>query len=511
MAPDGLDRAIKESFVRPSGEITYLAAWYVNETDAGHVYLKLDALMRRHNLDISVKRLRILKLWYTVLLADTNHMPLIEEETRRILLTHNGTLTPLDQDILDELISRMKEHIQGVDRHNPNRSIVENHTPTPISLPPKGVIPFIIAYRDARTDRFFANAAGDVKQSHTLPTIDGISLADAARNIYSAAVGRAQKYMFSLSALALHLAVFRLPALPVNNNIWFDASENTFIVLEEPVEYRHEPVKALYLSRAYPQAEIDRAVPSSRYPYVNQAQHKIFRPFAKQWTLAVVRNDTQVVYRFTYDEAMEAWTYPPSDHTCPYNQCSRVPINLQGSERGFTLLPCQRCREDNWFFVNWLKTALLIVKRHYAITPEPEEFPTLVEEYQTVEQVTVGKGKNKRKVPQQVKRQVEYRLITFEVSRLEPEHEHQAREYAQQQGKRLNWLQLAEKSAIIYEKRAIDTSKGRLLDPAKNSRWKSYRRIDVTPYQKYVPMLSRERKTIKRVVVSDYQAKSGPQ
>jgi hypothetical protein len=279
-----------------------------------------------------------------------------------------------------------------------------------------------------------------------------------------------------------------------------------WIELQEPLPSEQGSIKALYLLRAYPKTELEQVVPASRFPFTSETLHKIFRYQTLEYTLAIIREDTRVIHNFTFSLAASTWVYPPSSYKCPYNQCVLAPATLPGNDPGTALIPCEQCKQDCWMWTNWLKTALLIVNRHYAITPEPEEFPTESQEYERIEQVTVGHGKNKRKISQQVKRHVDYRLIRYEVGLLAPEAEQEAMSLAEHEHKRLNWLQLADKSMIIYELRDIDTTRGRLLDPARNARWKSYRRIDVKSYQRYVPMLSRERKTIKKIVASQYQA-----
>jgi hypothetical protein len=120
----------------------------------------------------------------------------------------------------------------------------------------------------------------------------------------------------------------------------------------------------------------------------------------------------------------------------------------------------------------------------------------------------IGKSrKNARLVPQTVQRHIDYRVISFEVSELDQEVRSQAQAIIEQeeakvsQDKRPYWLTLAEKDAIIWEYKQFDTSRGRFLDPARNPRWKSKRRIDVETYKRWVPML---KISIKRVHARRY-------
>src|SRR5260370_13178418 len=240
-------------------------------------------------------------------------MSLVEEEAKRIL-AQSGILTTLESDVLNALIARRKERTQGIDRYNPTRSIVESHTQTPIDILRKSIKPFIIIYRDARTDRFFEGAAEDVKHSLELPTNEGKSLIEAAREVYIACLRHAEKYLFTPSALAMHRAVFKLPARPVNNSTWLDVPGNVWIELVEPLPSEQGAIKALYLSRAYPKAEIEQVVPASKFPFTAQILHKIFSFQAKEYTPAIIREDTQGVHNFNYDRGIETLTYPPASY-----------------------------------------------------------------------------------------------------------------------------------------------------------------------------------------------------
>ena len=92
-----------------------------------------------------------------------------------------------------------------------------------------------------------------------------------------------------------------------------------------------------------------------------------------------------------------------------------------------------------------------MINGYYATTPQEVTFQASPIDYIQDEMVTVGKGKNKRRIKQAVTHRIDYKLVTYDVSiapKVILEHEQELSPVE----KRLNWLVLANREAIIWEK-----------------------------------------------------------
>lgn len=370
-------------------------------------------------------------------------------------------------------------------------------------------IPFIIGYRDLQA-RGVAQVPGkyDIEES---ARTDAVQI--AMNTIMDRKLRRADKYQFDQSAWAM-LETVRDPAAQE----WISLKNNLWIEFKQPVSSEHgKDIKALWLHAMDMQADIRDVAPPARDPRIFSAMSERNSLYRGYWSFNVIDMRAREIFDFTYDLAQGRFIYLYS-HVCPYDQCEYIhPETLT------TLGECSPCLQCQAALAHWasvLHTAIRIIRREYALAPqESAPWAEQAESYEVDARVKVGKGKNSRLIKKTEKHTVDYRLVRFEVSelgyparQLADETIAQVEQDAQKKGKRANWLKLAQEAgepgAIIWEYRDIDTSRGRTLDPAHNPRWKSYKHVEVKPFKQWVPMLSRERKTIKKVTARRYNQES---
>src|SRR5487761_998270 len=326
-------------------------------------------------------------------------------------------------------------------------------------------IPFIIGYRDLQSI-----ALGQTPAKYHVRENEGTQALERAMNtIVWRKLKRADKYQFDLSAIAM-LDTVREPSaqawLPVESNLWIEFTQG--------IKTQHgEDIRALYVHSMDLESDIKEVAPAGRDLATYRLMIERNTLYKGYWSFNVITGRCKELVDFTYDVAQGSYVYLYS-HVCPYGACS-----YSRPETRYDLgecSPCLECRAALAYWASVLHTAIRIIRREFALAPEePRPYPITPEGYTETVKVKVGKGKNAHKI-------------------------------AQEKRKRANWLTLADKGAIIWEYREIDTSRGRTLDPERNARWKSYQHVEIAPFKKWIPMLARERKTIKRVTARRYAA-----
>lgn len=376
-----------------------------------------------------------------------------------------------------------------------------NGKPSPITPGTKlniHTIPFIKAYQDIQasdTIRGYSNMSTGLS-AHDLQ--EGTKHVSLINQVNGMLVKSASKYRFTLSAMNMHKAVFTS-----NNNTWIEPDNNTWIELDQAITTPYgENIRAIYLCYSYPQNTINRVMPVSVDKQLNSILHQIYSTHDGYYGLAIIDMRCKLVFDLTYDLASKEWIYLTS-HICPYNACT-YPTTADFEVKGLgRCTPCEKCKAACLYWSSWLRTALLMIQGMYATSPNPEQFQIEPLTYISEERVTVGKGKNKRKVTQTVTRHIDYRVVTYDVSVAKPLLPEHAIELEQTGEKRLNWLQVAEKSSIIWEKRKLPAYKRRY--PTKRDGTRQAGTVQVTTFYKWVPYLKPEIRTIKKVVASKYE------
>src|SRR5487761_404862 len=364
-------------------------------------------------------------------------------------------------------------------------------------------IPFIIGYRDLQA----LSLVQTPEKYHVRESEGTQALGQAMNAILRRKLKRADKYQFDLSAIAM-LDTVREPNaqawLPLENHLWIEFTQG--------INTQHgEDVRALYVHSMDLESDIKEVAPAGRDLATYRLMIERNTLYKGYWSFNVITGRCKELFDFTYDVAQGSYVYLYS-HVCPYGAC-----NYSRPETRYDLgecSPCLECRAALAYWASVLHTAIRIIRREFALAPEePRPYPITPEGYTETVKVKVGKGKNAHKIAQEKRREVDYRLDYFGVSEigyparaLGEEIIEREESAAQEKGKRANWLTLADKGAIIWEYREIDTSRGRTLDPERNARWKSYQHVEIAPFKKWIPMLARERKTIKRVTARRYAA-----
>lgn len=560
----------------------YIAARYARKEETEKPYFTLQEALRGSKSDASVFRVMIKERWHIVILGEID--TIVRQAIKRHIPSEKWVDLPLDS--LQLLVSRRIERADTA-RKMPGRGnfrMAEVHTPVPlynsdrrVSIRAKDVknlahdesmrhteatdkpfrtqitasnvqglqagqevtvqvIPFVKAFLDLsemRTNQEIMHLiAPDVR---TAVEGEAVKALQTVQRVNSLVLKHATKYLFTLSALRLQQAVFSpdvhtqapLPENFLTGYVWIEC--------ERPVDTPYaEQVKAVYLNRAYPEMEIERLFQKgSQERYMLNTTFGVHKG---QWSLVIVNARCDTLFDLTFDTGIQQWRFLGS-HICPYGTCKYTTPNsgdvVENTVKA-TCEPCEKCREAVNYFAQWLITALKIIHREYTVTLTPEPFRQSEQEYTQIEKVTVGKGKNKHKIPQKVTRSVTYTVIDVSVP-ASVKSQQRSQEEAKAE-KRQNWLTLHGSEDRIYEKKYLpDTVRhyrgdyfraliervrqGDLLSPEGEEyelieeKDGSYTVIGKVryPHGKYVPMLRPELKkqiTYKKIVASQYEAEA---
>lgn len=498
----------------------YLASQFTDESKALKPYTEIQSLLKQAHQQFSVVRLKLEGVPYVVAFSETTPTAYITI-VRNIL--KQGTLTTLDSAIINRLMGRRNERKQGMSFDTRGMGYSELHQPVkldeyghgkpvedsfettimqaPSDSPLKAgskvrvsFVPFIKAYEDIHSqmniDEFLA-----IAYKNNLP-IDDIArdTIDAILRIEAYLLHHCEKYLFTGSAIELHQKVFSQ-----NSYQWIQPSQNIWIEMQSPISTPYaDNIKALFVHDASPMDMIHKLFSDKT---LATTLRQTFEIYQHQWSIDVIDKEGTLIFDLTYDKELQTWVFHGS-HVCPYHQCQYKNVSIQDIEKA-QCIPCEKCKKAVEYWFTWVHTAMKIINREYALNPLESEAPYATHSmtYQEDVKKSVGKGKNRREIASTVTKSVDYRLITFEVGTLKvgalkPDEGTKP--------KRSNWLTLADKTTVIWEYKEIDTSKGRVLNPEKNSRWKRYQHIPVTRYKRWVAMLepSEKRIVLKKVVVS---------
>ncbi len=352
--------------------------------------------------------------------------------------------------------------------------------------------PFIVRYR-SHVDELAASSPFDFKVL-----------------LYQEVLKTLTPYLFTESAMRMHQAVWEKERrdLPI---------PDTSICIEfvSPIEMPYGVVKALSIHNLRADEAVERL--RRKNPKMG-LEHLPDRP-GYFYRVELIGNDLWVLDTETYNAQTREWVYL-SDHQC--DECKRDRNNE-------IVQPCSTCQERTAYWASWLRTALLMINREYAVSPEPAPFPVQVVTYEEEGTKKVGHGKNAREIKTTFKREVEYRIISFDVSTPAPRRERPPQEERAEEEKRANWLTMYGKDALIYRRIRFEdihrdyagphykhiiercsalggsfTEEGREYTLSHLPDGTAVVTSTILGFEKYVPML-REKKTIRKVVASAYE------
>lgn len=362
--------------------------------------------------------------------------------------------------------------------------------------------PFIVFFRDMQ-----CRDLERLKDHGPYPYLKGTEIAtEGTKYTINRKIKDADKYQFDLSAQAMLEAV-RDPA----QTSWLRRENHLWIEFQEPISNEYsadEAIKAIWVNDAYAARYINELVAKADNPDVYNAMLARNILYMNYWSMDIVTADCYELFDYTYDIHKEEFVYLAS-HKCPWRQCE-YPLKEGEGHLGLCV-PCEHCLSALDYWSSVLHTAIRQIQREYALVPEePAPLKSRIESYSEEVIANVGKGKNKRKLKQTVKREVEYRVVSYEVSEISGESRQRARDLIAEEQSRGNWLTVHDPFAIAWEYKAIDVSRGRVLDPERNPRWKRKQHINIVPFKKWVPML-KEKRTIKRVKARRFAKKETQQ
>ncbi len=306
----------------------------------------------------------------------------------------------------------------------------------------------------------------------------------------------AGKYRFTPSALAMHNAVVDL-----SNTEWVEPDrEDIWIEFDTPINTPYgDNIKAVYLTYHNLIHQITGRATKDNY----KIPHGITGNYTF-WHLLIISTRCEWIYRYAYRLPEKLWTYNET-HVCPYNCVHPLPGYVI-DHKVLDSIQYPKCKQARDYWLSWLRTALKMIAGEYATSPNPEQFQIEPLPYTSEEKVTVGKGKNQRRINQTITRHIDYRVVSYDVSvakPLLPEHE-QAIEHTGD--KRLNWLVSADRASIIWEKRKLPAYHRRYPTRKDGTRQPGIVHIK-EPFYKWVPMLTPGDRAIKKIVASKFESK----
>ncbi len=287
---------------------------------------------------------------------------------------------------------------------------------------------------------------------------------------------RSKKYIFIASAFLMHEDVHQ-----PQQSEWIEPPENRWIEFYESKDTPYgQQIRAVYLERGYPETEIALVSEQGNASLLNG----MYRPYTSQWTILIITDPPGILYHFIYDPNEKRYCYR-DQWRCPTQTC----IPIEHDERDLlaeAFVPCASCQQATRYWSAWLTTTMRMIRGDYALSPEPPSFKETTISYEEEMLQIVGKGKNRRRVKGKKQREIEYTVISYDVS---VEKQEVQRETTTNE-KRVNWLSTTPKEQIIYERRHIEPFERHYIKKAGT--------YIVKPdggYHRYVPLLKREPKT----------------
>lgn len=388
---------------------------------------------------------------------------------------------------------------------------------SPVSEPVAGGTPSRPGKKDLSRERarpFFVRFRSHIDEI-TREELVGPSIA-----VYKEQLRAMTAYLFTASAMKLFHAVHE----PHKQNLPIPGND-VFLEFPSPLDTPHGIIRAFVLTRVnnpVAVAEVERKNPGLKGLSQREgfSGHMLYR-------LQAIDDAMQIIATENYDGDLARWVHA---YECPTGTCV---IERQAGEEKI-IQPCDTCVARTAFWGAWIRSLLLIVDHEYAITPEPAPWEVRAVSYEEEASQKVGKGKNTRVIKAIHKREIEYRIISFDVSLPAHRAARTPQDAQADEEKRANWLMRTPKDQIIYKRMAFDdierhyTHHARLLAKCEQTGGKftekdgevlrEYRLethpdgtkavvSKLVPFEKYVPMLREKKTTIRKVIASAYEGK----
>lgn len=286
-------------------------------------------------------------------------------------------------------------------------------------------------------------------------------------------------YLFTTSAIQLFHVVWdeNKDTFPIpDTDIWVE-----FI---SPVETKQGTVKALAITQVNRKSAIEKL--ERKEPGLKGlSSHSDFSR-SDLYRVQIIDNEMQFITTTSYDAELTKWVYVQD---CPTHEC------VEGMKAGEKIIvePCSNCKARTSFWASWVRTVLLMIEREYATSPDPTPWDTQTAIYEEEGTQKVGKGKNAHIINVTRKREVEYTIISYDISQPEAKYEHTSHQRPQEE-KRANWLVLTPKDQIIFQRKRIAAYPRHFK--------KQEGQYTVAEHDKYVPMLREKKPTIRKVIAS---------
>ena len=492
----------------------YIAASYKSESESLQAYTPIQSWLKSldHTAKLTASVLRIMTRGKpcVVLIGNFETQVTAELHKRICDFLRNGTLVELDSHTLQSMAERRAERMRDVkyddkkgtgysethepyarhslDRTKPVTSEFTNMA-TLYDLPAvKKSLPAVDASKPLIVQFEQYNNQVRNEEFSRLNIMMGYASGDEVEivrlinKVHAQKYKLARKYIFAESALNLHANLFD------HDQSDLDVQDNQYIwiEMERPIETPYGQMRALYLNDAYDAELIERLVANPHLADIMRQSVEYHKAISG---LEVVNDKLETIFDFSYARSIKQWVFLRS-HKCLSGLC--VYPDQDTMEDVPMISVCEQCREACTYFSHWLALAMAMINGEYALDANGESFGSQIVEYEDTKKTSVGKGKNKRLVNQSIKREVEYTVITYDVTRAKQSYSEHHTTVEEKRGE--NWLTLHGQDEIVYQKRKIASYTRHL--PRKEET------IEVQSHSKYVPMLKQSKKIV-RIVASE--------
>jgi hypothetical protein len=269
-----------------------------------------------------------------------------------------------------------------------------------------------------------------------------------------------------------------------------------WIELVEPINVNTGDIAAIFFTCADREVDYQLSLPQPRglRKMLEQSVRKPGDEF--RWSLHFIDSNGIPRSHYEYYERAQRWgIIPHGEEPCPTDEC--VTEEWEDAE-GFTqykVNPCPFCATILGYWRSWFVTALLAVSGEFAETEEVE-WPV-----QTEEVVRKVLRPHSAKFDQ-ITVKHDYYIVSFDASvkkHLKPQDPGEPRG---------SWIEAAREidpDSVVYVRHNFGQTE-RVLDPARNPRWKAKKTVTVRPHERRVPMkIDTLQHKITLVVASKYQ------
>jgi hypothetical protein len=255
-----------------------------------------------------------------------------------------------------------------------------------------------------------------------------------------------------------------------------------WIEFEAPIATNAGAMGAMFFTCADREIEYQLSLPLTR-PVREILLQSVRTPGDEyRWSLHFIDMDGTPVSHYQYYEQAQRWEIIPGAEPCPTEECETIETEDAEGFTHYHIKPCPFCNVLLAHWRSWFVTSLLTVSGEFAST-ETVDWPIITEE-------------TTRKVPRphsakydQIAVKHDYYFVSFDAS-VKKQYRMPDETPAGERQTRGSWVDAAREidpESVIYVRQGFGQTE-RVLDPARNPRWKEKKTVPVRPHKRRVPI-----------------------